>query len=354
MSRARRAAGAMALLLLGSAAALAVGEVAVRIYAGAPLLPIVPPEPYVDNAVLYRKNPTRRYELRPGVDETVDAARIRIRINAAGFRDDLDYPQAKAPGTFRVVVLGDSFTFAGKVPVAETMPKRLEGQLREADPSRLYEVLNLAVPGYNAAQEAVALEETGLRYHPDLVLVAFVLNDALPAGQLVPAAARLPESVRRPLKRSYLVRFLYDREKRIRSLLKKGSFKGASELQDLAPGTEGFARVTTAFEQMRRACMANGAALLVVIWPMLERLDAYPFADRHVLVAEACREREIPVLDLLPTFRGLEASDLWAARDDHHPNREAQRRAADAIFTELRGRGLVPGGPAAALPTAGR
>ena len=351
MPAARRAAGAMALLLVGSAAALVVGEAAVRIYARAPLLPIVPPEPYVDNAVLYRKSPTRRYELRPGVDQTVDTARIRIRINADGFRDDLDYAPAKPPGTFRIVVLGDSFTFAGKVPLDGTMPKRLEERLRDADPSRRYQVLNLAVPGYNTAQEAGALEEAGLRYQPDLVLVAFVLNDALPAGQLVPAAARLPEWLRRPLKRSYLVQFLYDREKRLRSLLKKGSFKGASEVQDLAPGTEAFGRVTAALDRMRRACAASGATLVVAIWPMFERLDTYPFADRHALVAEACRERQIPVLDLLPTFRGMDASTLWAARDDHHPNPEAQQRAADAIFRELRDRGLVPA--AKALPSTG-
>jgi lysophospholipase L1-like esterase len=343
----------MALLLLGSTAALVVGEAAIRIYVGAPFLPIVPLEPYVDNAVLYRKSPTRRYELRPGIDETVDAAQVRIRINAAGFRDDVDYPQAKPPGTFRIVVLGDSFTFAGKVPLAGTMPKRLEARLRQTDSSRRYEVLNLAVPGYNAEQEAVALEEAGLRYQPDLVLVAFVLNDALPAGQLVPAAARLPELVRRPLKRSYLVRFLYDREKRIRSLLKKGSFKGASEVQDLAPDTEGFARVTAALDRMRRASVAEEATLLVVIWPMFERLDAYPFTDRHALVAEACRERQIPVFDLLPTFQGLDASTLWATRDDHHPNGAAQQRAADAIFDELRGRGIAPGSPVASLAAAG-
>jgi len=336
-----RAAGTLALLAFGVVSALIVGEIAVRIVLRAPFLPIIPLEPYVDNAVLYRKSPTRRYELRPGVDQVVDAAQIRIRINDAGFRDDIDYVEDKPAGTFRIVVLGDSFTFAGKVPLAQTMPKLLEAQLRRADRSRRYEVLNLSVPGYGSDQQAVALEESGLRYHPDLVLVAFVLNDARPPGQLVPAAARLPESTRRILKRSYLVRYFYDRERRLRSLLRKGSFKGASEVQDLAPGTEGFARVRTALDRMRRVCVANAATLFVAIWPMLERLGAYPYGGQHVLVAEACKQQEIPVLDLLPAFRGLDASALWATPEDHHPNREAQRLAANAIFADLRARGLL-------------
>jgi hypothetical protein len=68
---------------------------------------------------------------------------------------------------------------------------------------------------------------------------------------------------------------------------------------------------------------------------MLERLDAYPYGGQHVLVAEACKQQEIPVLDLFPAFRGLDASALWASPDDHHPNREAQRLAPNAIFAEL-------------------
>jgi len=39
-----------------------------------------------------------------------------------------------------------------------------------------YEVLNLAVPGYNARQQRLNLEERGPTFVPDLVIVAFVLN----------------------------------------------------------------------------------------------------------------------------------------------------------------------------------
>ncbi len=232
----------LALATGGFFAALVVGEVAVRLYEGDPLLPLVPPEPYVDNAILYRTSATRRYDLRPDVDAVVGRNPVRIRINHAGFRDDLDYPEDKPVGTFRILVLGDSFTFAGKVALRETLVKVLEERLQRSDPSRRYEALDLAVPGYNSEQEATALEEVGLRYQPDLVIVAFVLNDALPAGQLVPTKARLPEPVRRVLKRSYLVQFVYDREKQLRSEWRKGTFKGASEVRDLAPGTRGYAQ----------------------------------------------------------------------------------------------------------------
>lgn len=331
--------GTAALGAAGLVAALAAGELAVRLYEGDPLLPLVPAEPYVDNAILYRKSPTRRYELRPGVDAVVGRNAVRIRINATGFRDDVDYPERKPEGTFRVVVLGDSFTFAGKVALPDTMAKVLESRLR-ADPSRRYEVLNLAVPGYNSDQEAATLEDVGLRYEPDLVIVSFVLNDALPAGQLVPKAPRIPEGVRRVLKRSYLVQFLYDREKRLRSEWKKGRFKGASEVRDLRPDTPGFRRVEAALTRMRDLTAARRTRLLVVIWPMFERLGAYPFEPEHALVLATCERLGIPALDLLPAFRARDERALWAATNDHHPNADAQRLAAEAVFADLRARGL--------------
>src|SRR5205807_1496857 len=92
--------------LLGIFVALAISELAVRSYLGEPLLPLVPPEPYVDNAVLYRRNPSRLYDLRPGVDQTVRRERIRIHVNAAAMRDDREFPRPKPAGVVRVVVLG--------------------------------------------------------------------------------------------------------------------------------------------------------------------------------------------------------------------------------------------------------
>jgi lysophospholipase L1-like esterase len=316
----------------------------VRLYEGDPLLPLVPAEPYVDNDVLYRESPTRRYELRPGVDAVVGRYPVRIRINGAGFRDDVDYPEGRPAGTFRIVLLGDSFTFAGKVALENTLAKVLAEGLR-TEVSKRCEVLNLAVPGYNSEQEATALDEVGLRYQPDLVILAFVLNDALPAGQLVPKAARLPVGVRRVLKRSYLVQFLYDREKRLRSEWRKGTFKGASEVRDLQPGTEGFRRVEGALARIRGLTAERRVPLLVVIWPMFERLDAYPFVPEHALVAATCERLGVPVLDLLPVFKGRDEKALWVARTDHHPNADAQRLAAEAVLADLRTRGWVGSPP---------
>src|SRR5207237_10295818 len=108
---------------------------------------------------LLQRSATRLYELRPGVDQVVRRQHIRIHINAAGMRGDRELSRPKPAGVFRVVVLGDSFTFGGKVQVEDTFPAALEREFRSADPSLPTEVLNLAVPGYNTEQEMLSLKE---------------------------------------------------------------------------------------------------------------------------------------------------------------------------------------------------
>jgi len=326
----------------GLLGACLIAELALRLLQGDALWPPLLPEPYVDNEVLYRQSLKRLYELRPGVDEVVGRKRVRIRINAAGLRDDREYAVPKPAGVRRLLVLGDSYTFAGKVPLEQTFPKRLEALLNPAASSARYEVLSLAVPGYNTRQQMLNLEQRGLGFEPDLVIVSFVLNDAVPAAQLVPLHARVPLRLRRVLKRVALVQFLAAGLKRLPAILAGRPFKGGSEAADLVPGSPGWQTVQESLLEIERLAAGAGAELLLVIWPMMEGLEAdYPFATQHALVSGFCGEHGIPVLDLFPAFEGARTQSLWVAPDDHHPNAEALEKGTTAVFAALERRGLL-------------
>jgi lysophospholipase L1-like esterase len=341
--RLKRLVRRLALAVAGLLAACLVAEAALRLLTGQPFWPPFLPEPYVDNEVLYRTTPARLYELRPGVDEVVGRQRVHIRINAAGFRDDRNWTVPKPEGVRRVLVIGDSYTFAGKVPLEQTYPQRLESLLNARTASPRHEVLNLAVPGYNARQQRLNLEERGLGFEPDLVIVAFVLNDAVPAAQLVPLDARLPLAARRWLKRSALVPFLASSLKRLPAIVAGRPTKAGSEAADLVEGSPGWRTVQESLLGMKHAASRTGAELLVAIWPMMEGLESdYPFATQHALVSRFCDERGIPFFDLYPAFAGSPTRSLWVAGDDHHPNAVAQERAASALFEALVERGLAP------------
>jgi hypothetical protein len=329
--------------LVGVVVALVIGEFAVRVYQRKPLLPVVPPEPYIDNEILYRASLTRLYELRPGVDAIVGRNAIHIHVNAAGQRDDRELPTAKPAGVYRVVVLGDSFTFAGKVPLENTFSPSLERLLAARDRSRRYEVVNLAVPGYNTEQEMLSLKEGGLAYHPDLVIVNFVLNDAGRAVQLIRHDSYFRGAFRRVLKRSDLVQFVYGGMKQIRFLARGGGFREVDKYTDLAAGDRGWEKARASLAEIARLASSIHAATLVVVWPMLVDLGPdYPHRPKHQFVVGECEKLGIPVLDLLPTFEGHEASALWAATDDHHPNGTALGMGAEAVMRDLTSHGMLP------------
>jgi lysophospholipase L1-like esterase len=114
--------------------------------------------------------PGLRYELAPGSATT--ARGKEIKINSQGFRG----PEPSTDAAMRrVIVLGDSITFGANLALEETFPFQLQQQL--AMPGRNLEVLNFGVHGYDTLQEVSSLEIRGLQYHPDLVVVAYCLND---------------------------------------------------------------------------------------------------------------------------------------------------------------------------------
>jgi hypothetical protein len=104
-------------------------------------------------------------------------AGVPVQINSLGFRDSREYSLDKPPGTFRIIVLGDSVTFGHGALADTTYPYLLEQRLKQWRPQINWQVWNLGVPGYNTRQELAYLERIGPRFRPDLVIVGFFEND---------------------------------------------------------------------------------------------------------------------------------------------------------------------------------
>ena len=120
-------------------------------------------------------DPVRGNRLAPGYRGFF--AGVPVHINSLGFRDSREYSLEKSPGTFRILVLGDSVTFGHGTLDETTYPFLLEQRLRQWQPDVKWEVWNLGVPGYNTSQELAYLTEVGSRYDPDLAIVGFFAND---------------------------------------------------------------------------------------------------------------------------------------------------------------------------------
>jgi len=119
---------------------------------------------------------------RPGLPAAyAGGATWEVELNSAGFRDD-ERPAAKAPSTFRVLCLGDSWTFGANVNRQQTYPYRLGVRLREAYPDAQIEVWNLGVMGYSSYQGLELLRRRAHELHPDLVVIGYAMNDGRVPG----------------------------------------------------------------------------------------------------------------------------------------------------------------------------
>jgi len=133
---------------------------------------------HVDNRrVAPSKDGLLRYTYRPGTPiETSEGESIVVTEDGLW---DTPHAVPKPADVLRVVVLGDSVPNDPAIPFRRRFPRQLEALLGyEAPAGKRIEVVNVSCEGYNTAQEVRLLETVGLRYEPDLVIVAYVLNDA--------------------------------------------------------------------------------------------------------------------------------------------------------------------------------
>lgn len=355
MSAGRERLGRLGLVTLALAVAWLAGELGVRLLLGLGLVhsdadAVFPPVPH---AAAFRRSGNRAlgWDLDPADPQ----------VNSAGFRDrerPLD-----AGGAVRIAVLGDSVAFGRGVPAAAAFPALLERLLdREplagAPPS---EVLNFAVGGYNTKQEVELYATRGRRYHPQLVILAFALNDAMkpkdtlwrgrrgrgreplrPPGD----GARAPAGPGTPLRagllalpRSELLALLCERLPR---LWETAQERRHPWLGLTFTNPENWSIVSGGFARLAAIAREDGTELLVVILPLLTDFEAYEFRWIHAQVRAEAGRHGLPVLDLLGMWRGRDAAALRLLPEDTvHLNAEGHRAVAEAILAYLRSHGAL-------------
>ena len=91
-----------------------------------------------------------------------------LEYNARGLRGT-ERAYRAAPGVFRILLLGDSFLEGYQYADNELFASQLETALAH----KSVEVINLSVGGYGTTQQYLYLRDEGLKYRPDLIVLAF-------------------------------------------------------------------------------------------------------------------------------------------------------------------------------------
>jgi lysophospholipase L1-like esterase len=273
------------------------------------------------------RNPLLGYEPRPNSPG----------VNAYGIRDR-DYDRSKPAGGLRIVVIGDSVGWGfcndhELLALDDLFSKRLEKSLQAASPAPV-EVINLCVSGYDAVQEVEFLVEKGLALDPDLVLVAYCLNDDFDASMELQYFRRLPsygidsEIGRKLFLHSHLARLIYLR----------------NWTPDPTPQRDTMSRTERAFVRLAALAREHDFQPVVVVFPLFEPIASYRWHDAHRRAARLAAKNSLPILDLLGPFAEASQGDLSRLQgrcNREHPDETGHEVAARAIERYLLETGLI-------------
>jgi GDSL-like Lipase/Acylhydrolase family len=321
-----RVLGKFALLAASTPLALGLAELVVRVAGLAPDVTQVE----IDSAgakFVSVDDPVLKYVPRAGSGD----------INSRGFRDH-EYPLEKPAGTYRIAVIGDSIAFGYctddvLLPIDDVFAKVLERRLNADVSRRQVEVINMSVSGYDTPQEVEFLEQKGLVFQPDLVVVAYCLNDRWEASTELGKLGN-NQKWKRPISsrmyrwifhHSSLVRFVWQR----RRILKQKwhlDDKGHQPLPD--------DRVSVAFDRLRALSRQHAFAVLTVVFPLFEDYAAYTHLAEHERVRADSTARQFHYLDLLDSFRSHASPDFHALQGRcqcEHPDERGHALAAEEI-----------------------
>jgi lysophospholipase L1-like esterase len=361
MADRKRLAARLLLVPLSALAALAVGELGLRVYFHAvgndagDMAAVLRRARHVKpgeggrlsliGLVQASRFPEVVYELKPSLSGTFRGR--PIAIDAQGLRGAANHAPAKPPGTFRIAGLGDSVMFGWGVGEGEPYLQILERDLnRRAAGRRHYETLNFGVPGYNTWMEVATFEHRALAFSPDLVVVHFIGNDFE-----LPHFMRRPESRRSPA-RWYLVElvralFRSPQDEVDPDLLGHGSGPAAREDRARARGQYAHMVGVDAFKtaMARLGALCRERRIPVIVMALGSGAGAAGIAE------EAARANDMTYLDASPHFYAyLVAHGLAGERanwvkvfripHDGHPNALGHRLYAEVLAQELARRGI--------------
>ena len=100
---------------------------------------------------------------------------VEYKISSQGFRDRNSYAPTVPDGKFRILLVGDSFTFGVGEDYENIWPVLLENSLVEE--GQTIELIKAGVPGFDTHQEAQNIARLASEFQPDLVLLGFVTHD---------------------------------------------------------------------------------------------------------------------------------------------------------------------------------
>jgi len=315
-------------------------------------------------------------------------SKTQIEINSKGMRDK-SYDYKKPEGIKRIVVLGDSFTWGYGVEEKNIFTEILEDELLKN-----IQVINMGVSGYGNDQELLFLKKDGIRYDPDLVVVAFYIGNDITNNintaqynhpkpmyvldnednKLILTNIPVPQKEewmevevknndnvtlllffkRFMAHHSHAYAFISDRIVHSQNLLNLFKKIGIADKRTMPRGEQalkhqlelnytGWELTRAILKEIDTVVKTNNAKTFVVIIPTREQVSKNWDSEINGALVDFGKENNITVLDLLPEFREHAQSDEQLYfKIDGHWNANGHKLAAELIYDKLVEEELIP------------
>lgn len=278
------------------------------------------------------------YELKPNLNKYFKT--VKFQTNSRGMRDK-EYSLKKPTDTFRVAVVGDSYTMASGVEIKNAYHTIIEDGLNKFSTDITFEFINFGVGGYSLSQYVAVIEHKVLPYNPDLILIGFCSNnDSQPTkiDYFIRSNDRKYKSFVGQQKSPFFSSFLLDYviRKAVRKTLKSMGFLPSKISQKKSEFDKKYAKeyVNNNFLLLATICRKNNIPILVAYLP-------YKTGNSRQ-IRNIARLHGLHFVDASAPFNGTDKSQYYIYKIDHHPNSKAHKLFADAINEYITHKGLVP------------
>ena len=243
-----------------------------------------------------------------------------ISINRLGMRDR-DYADTPAPGTYRAVVLGASSVMGWGVADGETfealIENRLNSEFREG-PFQRYELLNMAVPGYEPPQQLLPFTRA-LELQPHAVYYVATGREIKRSVRYLANAAR--DGLEIPFER-------------LRQIVEEAGvtpkMDEAAAMRALAPfGGEILAYI---YKDMVEKSRSRG---IVPVWIFLPQVRQGQWVEETPEILKIAKESGFVMINMDDVYADLDVAAIRLAEWDHHPNARGHEVTAERLYREL-------------------
>lgn len=277
--------------------------------------------------------------------------RIDIKISSQGLRD---YEHDLSKDTYRILAIGDSYTFGEGVELTDTYLSILEEKLKDKYGQKNIEIIKAGIPGYGTKQEIIFLKRLMPIFKPKIVIMGLLPQETirletpytycygyivesnkldrlyLVSGKLYSSRSknRFWGKLDAIIKHYYFTpQFMQARFKYLRNKFKKHKTENENIIS-IDYLKQKHASLFSLLRDFKKICLLHNAHPVIIL------IDSNPIEDNFI--AQFTKATGIPTLSLYPFFKELSDKNIsYHFPRDKHWNAIGHKTAGLALFDFL-------------------